>query len=103
MSEPAQALPEIPSVGEPRWDLQLRASRVLFGAGRLAELGELVDGLRGRRVLLVSDRGIRKAGHEEAALRSLTAAGLRPFVFDEVEENPTARHVASGVEVATES
>jgi alcohol dehydrogenase len=73
--------------------------RVLFGAGVLAGIGEHAKGL-GRRVLLVTDKGIREAGHVERAVRSLYAADLPVRVFDEVIENPTTVCVGKGVRAA---
>src|SRR5215218_8727897 len=63
--------------------------RVVFSAGAIDRLGEIVTAEGGRRVLLVSDPGIREAGHEERAVRSLYKAG--------VAENPTVIHVGKGV------
>jgi alcohol dehydrogenase len=78
-------------------------SRVVFEAGALGRLGELTRELGGGRVLLVTDPGLRKAGHPQRAVASLRQAGLEVVVFDEVEENPTTRHVAAAVEVAREN
>jgi alcohol dehydrogenase len=75
-------------------------TRVIFGAGSLARLGEVVCELGGSRVLLVTDPGLEQAGHPERAMASMRAAGLEVFVFDGVEENPTTRHVQAGVEAA---
>jgi len=75
-------------------------SRVIFEAGALSKLGALTRELGGRRVLLVTDPGLRRAGHPQRALASLLEAGLEVTVFDEVEENPTTRHVAAALEVA---
>jgi alcohol dehydrogenase len=51
-------------------------------------------------VLLVTDPGLRKAGHEDRCRQYLSDAGLDVFVFDEVRENPTTRDVDRCVEVA---
>jgi alcohol dehydrogenase len=75
-------------------------TRVVFGAGTLARLGELLRELGGSRVLLVTDPGIRSAGHPDKARDSLTAAGAQVFLFDSVEENPTTRHVNACLEFA---
>ena len=71
--------------------------RVVFSAGAVDRLGEVVRAEGAKRVLLVSDPGIREVGHEERAVRSLYRAGLVVKVFDEVEENPTVVHVGKGV------
>ena len=79
--------------------IELPGSRVkiVFGAGALSGLGDLVKSEGGGRVLLVSDPGITAAGHVERAVRSLYKAGLTLRVFDETGENPTTIHVGKGV------
>jgi alcohol dehydrogenase len=77
-------------------------TRVVFGAGTIARLGELTRELGGRRVLLVTDPGLWSAGHPQRALASLREAGLDTFVFDGVEENPTTLHVQAALERARE-
>lgn len=71
--------------------------RVLFEAGGLARLGEIVRSVGGARVLLVTDPGLEVAGHPQRATRSMEEAGLAVFVFDGVKENPTEREVEAGV------
>ena len=75
-------------------------TRLVFGAGTLARLGELTRELGGKRVLLVTDPGLEKAGHPKRAQASLRDAGLEVFLFDGVEENPTTRHVQAALEFA---
>src|SRR5215471_10735345 len=75
-------------------------TRVLFGAGTLARLGEVVRELGGKRVLLVTDPGLEEAGHPQQAEQFMRQAHLNVTVFDGVEENPTTKHVATGVELA---
>ncbi len=86
-------------VAAPAFDYQ-PLTRVVFGAGTAARLGELVREYGGRRVLLVTDPGLEEAGHPQRALASLRQAGLMAFVFDAVEVNPTTRHVEAGRKVA---
>lgn len=73
---------------------------VVFGAGALAQLGELAKNLGAHRVLLVTDPGLRAAGHEARCVGYLKAAGIETIVFDEVRENPTTRDVDRAVRVA---
>jgi alcohol dehydrogenase len=75
-------------------------TRVVFGPGTLSRLGEVVRELGGRRVLLVTDPGLRAAGHPQRALEVVRAAGPECFLFDAVEENPTTRHVRAALEAA---
>ncbi len=78
----------------------LPPTRVVFGVGSLSRLGELARELGGNRVLLVTDPGLEAAGHPQRAVASLCAAGLEAFVFNQVEENPTTRHVQQGTKFA---
>ena len=70
---------------------------MLFEAGALARLGEVVRSVGGTRVLLVTDPGLAVAGHPQRATRAMRDAGLDVFTFDGVKENPTEREVAAGV------
>lgn len=72
-------------------------TRVMFGPGTLTRLGELARELGATRVLLVTDPGLESVGHPQRAEQSLRNAGLEVFVFDNVEENPTSKHVDLGV------
>src|SRR5947209_1689293 len=76
----------------PAFDFQ-PLTRVVFGPGSLAKLGDLVRELEGMRVLLVTDPGLAAVGHPQRAVESLRGAGREVFVFDAVEENPTTKHV----------
>jgi alcohol dehydrogenase len=73
---------------------------VLFGVGALAEVGKKASALGASKVLLVTDPGLREAGHEERCIGYLKDAGLQTIVFDEVRENPTTRDVDRAVEMA---
>ena len=75
-------------------------TRVMFGPGTVSRLGELACELGATRALLVTDPGLEAAGHPQRAQQSLKDAGLDVFVFDDVEENPTSRHVEVGVQFA---
>jgi alcohol dehydrogenase len=59
-------------------------------------LGTLARDLGGSRVLVVTDRGVRAAGHVDRALDCLSREGMAAEVFDGVEENPTSLHVEEG-------
>jgi len=78
-------------------------TRVIFGPGSLARLGELTREQGGSRVLLVTDPGLKAAGHPQRAVNFLEEAELKVFVYDSVEENPTTRHVAACLDFARSS
>src|SRR3954466_1298262 len=85
-----------PAGPPPAFDYQ-PLGRVVFEAGSLNRLGEVVRSVGGSRVLLVTDPGLETAGHPQRATRAMEEAGLSVFVFDGVKENPTEREVAAGV------
>ncbi len=66
------------------WAVDLGGIHVVFGEGTLAALGEAARELGGRRVLLVTDRGLERVGHARHAEDSLRGAGLEVAVFDGV-------------------
>ncbi|MCS6850399.1 MAG: iron-containing alcohol dehydrogenase, partial [Gemmataceae bacterium] len=68
---------------------------VSWGRGPRPRGGARPRELGGRRVLLVTDPGLESAGHPQRARDYLLDAGMAVFVFDDVEENPTTRHVAA--------
>jgi alcohol dehydrogenase len=81
------------------FDFQLR-TRIVFGNGAIAQLGALSRQLGARRLLLVTDRGIVRAGLAERGTTSLRQAGLEVSVFDGAGENPTTAHVEAGARFA---
>jgi alcohol dehydrogenase len=76
-------------------------TRVVFGPGTVQQLGDLALELGARKVLLVTDPGLRSAGHIDLALKNLAAANLNVTVFDDVRNNPTTLDVARGLALAS--
>ena len=83
----------------PAFDYQPR-TRVVFGPGKIAELGKLAAEFGVRRVLLVTDHGLETAGHPQKGIAALESAGLTVALFDEVRPNPTTDDVDRGLAVA---
>jgi alcohol dehydrogenase len=77
-------------------------TRLIFGNGALNRIGELTRDLGGKRVLVVSDPGIVKAGYSARAVELLKDTGLAAEIFGSVHENPSTRDVAACVEAARE-
>ncbi len=84
-----------PGLTVPAFDYDPR-TRVVFGAGSLQKLGEFAKKLGGRRVLLVSDAGLKQAGHEQRAIDLLREAGMEVSIWDDVPPNPTADDIDRG-------
>ena len=75
-------------------------TRIVFGPGKLVELGPIASALGHQRALVVSDPGIVAAGHTPRGIQSLESFGLAVALFDGVGENPTTDHVEAGLAAA---
>ena len=62
--------------------------RMLMGVGSLNQLGEEAKRLGGSKVMIVTDRGLMKAGIVDRAIQSLESAGFTVLCFDDVEADP---------------
>lgn len=80
-------------------DFQPR-TRLVFGANSVDRLGELALELGARRVFVVSDPGIVRAGHTERGLAALRRSSLETMLFDGTQENPTTETVSRALDVA---
>ena len=77
------------------FDFQLR-TRVVFGEGTLARLGDLARELSFTRALVVADPGIVATGLVVQAASFLETAGVAPFFFHDFDANPDTRMVEAG-------
>ncbi len=84
-----------------QWNFHL-PTQVRFGPGRLEEIKDVVQGLGGKRVFLVTGRRAAKA----TGLLDRTARLLSPLeatVFAEAEENPSIATVDRGAEACRQA
>ncbi|MBS7612157.1 iron-containing alcohol dehydrogenase [Candidatus Bathyarchaeota archaeon] len=71
-------------------------TKILFGRGRLRELGTLINRL-GDKALLVTGRTFaRRYGYIESLTSSMEGSGVKVSVFDSVEQNPSFETVELG-------
>jgi alcohol dehydrogenase len=77
------------------FDFTLR-TRVVFGDGAFARLGELARELSFTRALIVADAGIVATGQVDRAAASLEAAGIAASVFHGFDANPDSDMVEAG-------
>ena len=75
-------------------------TRLVFGPGKLDRIGTIARDLGMNRPLLVTDRGIRNAGHVDHVLQLLCEAGLNVEVFDQFSVNPDSAMIDRGVAFA---
>lgn len=81
------------------FDLHFR-TRVVFGEGTFARLGELARELGFRRALIVADPGIVAAGYVDRAAAMVTSQGVEVVRFHEFAANPDSDMVEAGRQVA---
>lgn len=79
------------------FDFQV-TTRVKSGAGLIGQLGQEVRHLGGTKVLVVTDRGIAKAGLLPRLTSVLEKEGLSCEVYDEVEANPRVETIDRGLD-----
>src|SRR5215510_3449504 len=77
-------------------------TRVVFGAGSIAKLGDLALELSFRRTLLVADHGLLASGHVDEAVAPLRRKGIEVVRFHDFESNPDTQMVEAGASVVAE-
>ncbi|HQB29552.1 MAG TPA: iron-containing alcohol dehydrogenase [Syntrophales bacterium] len=79
-------------------------TRILFGPGKLADLGS-TPFLPGKRALVVISSGgsMRKQGYLDRLVAALEKNGVSYTVYDKILPNPISRHVEEGARVAMEN
>ncbi|MEA5113285.1 MAG: iron-containing alcohol dehydrogenase [Geobacteraceae bacterium] len=71
----------------------------LMGLGAVDQVGEEVKKLGAKKALLVTDKGLSKAGVAAQVVKLVEAAGVQVVLFDGAEPNPTDNNVADGLKV----
>ncbi len=74
--------------------------RIIFGSGSLQGIGEEIKRLRGSKVLVVTDPGIKAAGLVDKMVAALERAELPYHVFPEVEPDPRVEVVDESLAAA---
>ncbi|WP_020666039.1 hydroxyacid-oxoacid transhydrogenase [Amycolatopsis nigrescens] len=73
-----------------------------FGAGALDEIGAEAAATGATSCLVLTDPGVRETGIPDQVRHSLTAAGLKAEVFDQVGVEPTDQSIAEAIAYARE-
>ena len=75
-------------------------TRILFGAGEFARLGEVAREQNATRCLVLAGQSSVDAGHAQEAVRSLKARRMEVFAFHDFTSNPTVAMVEAAREYA---
>jgi len=73
---------------------------IIFGNGAVAQTGEQVKRLGGKKVVVCTDEGLVKFGVAKKVTDSLEAAGVEYDLFDKCEANPSVETVEAVVKLA---
>ncbi|MEM1569271.1 MAG: iron-containing alcohol dehydrogenase [Candidatus Bathyarchaeia archaeon] len=74
-------------------------TRVIFGRGKLQELGACVNRLGDRALLVTGKTFARRYGYLEQLTFNMESSGVKVSVFDKVEQNPSFETVELGASV----
>lgn len=89
--------------------MQLTVSRFcmppisLIGCGASKTVGDQLKGFGAKKALIVTDKGLSKAGVADTIKKYIVDAGLQAVIFDGAEPNPTDLNVADGLKVYKEN
>ena len=75
-------------------------TRILYGIGTGLVTGKEAAALGAKRVFIVTDQGVAKAGIAEKIRENVAEAGLEATVWDGVVENPSVESVDAGAAAA---
>jgi alcohol dehydrogenase len=81
-------------------DFSFPSTRIIFGANTINRLPELIASFGARRVFVVTDPGVAKAGITEKIGSIVCKSGATLTLYQEVEENPSVACVTKGAEQA---
>ncbi|WP_049780045.1 iron-containing alcohol dehydrogenase [Desulfotomaculum nigrificans] len=77
-------------------------TKIIFGTNSINELAKEVSLFKAKKVLLVIDPGVIKAGLHEKLTSCLTSAGISFDIFDGVEPDPSIATATKAAEMAKE-
>lgn len=77
---------------------QFRAPTIVFANKSASRLQEIAEGRLGDKILFVTDDGLRRLGLCDAAMASLTMAGIKVTIFSDVEPDPSLQTLMKAVE-----
>jgi alcohol dehydrogenase class IV len=75
------------------------APEIVYGEGASSLIGQYAANFGARRVLMVTDPGVRSAGWADTVRRTLKEEGISHVVFDNITPNPKDHEVMAGAEL----
>jgi alcohol dehydrogenase class IV len=84
------------ALDNPNHHCKFEVPEIIFGRGLLNQVGSCAKRLGGKKVFLVSDEGLVRAGWVDRVMKSLQDAGLDFVLFDQVTSNPKDYEIEAG-------
>ena len=78
-------------------------TKICFGAGSVSETAQYAQQLHMKKVMLVADQGVIRAGLTQEAEESLKAARIPYVIYDKIVPNPRDLHCEEGCMAAREA
>lgn len=75
-------------------------TKIRYGAGMLKSLGEELRLLKAKKVMIITDKGLVKAGMTEKITNILEGEGMTFIIYDEIEANPKDYNVEACAKIA---
>jgi alcohol dehydrogenase class IV len=85
-------------IGNSLQNYKFEVPEIIFGRGMLRQVGSCARRLGGKKIFLVSDKGLFHAGWVDQAMCSLLDAGLEFIYFDGITPNPKDHEIMAGVQ-----
>lgn len=79
------------------------STKILFGAGRIEELGKEIKGYSSKVLLAYGGGSIKRNGIYDKAIASLKAEGIHFWELDGIQPNPRISRVREGVRICREN
>lgn len=76
----------------------MQRAHLIFGAGKRAEIGEVLAQIGAKRALVVCDEAVRKLGIAAQVVRYIEASGRESVVYDKVAADPPAEIIDEGAD-----
>jgi alcohol dehydrogenase len=78
-------------------------TKIRYGVGMVSVLGEELKFMQAKKVMLITDKGLVKAGMVEKIEKLIEAEGIEYIIYDDIEANPKDYNVELAAERAREA